>query len=229
MPEKLTVDDARKLIGFINKGYKLPKIITDVIYKVAKKEVEDKDKVVIIKRDPNVGRDRIQAMKVKIIDGNSIELWPSIVGGFGCDFDGDSIYSSVVLCVIKNATQTYITCNILDIEHMEFLINKTEKYKDEVKVIKYDIDPNYEVSIRSIDVDTGKVSYKKVVSYSVHENIEMYKISDRKTRFEEFWSSSDHSLIVYDIKEDVIKKISPKLIKEEPSRYFFTKIKKKEL
>ena len=102
MPEeRLTIDEIRKLLTFISKGYKVPKIVYDTIRKVAKVEIEDKDRVVLVKRDPDIGRGRIQAMYVKIVEGNAIEFYPPSVVGFGADFDGDSV--AVYLPLSKEA------------------------------------------------------------------------------------------------------------------------------
>lgn len=89
--ETSTVDELRKILLYISKGYKVPNIIYDTIFKVAVEEIEKKDKMVLIKRDPNIERNRIQSTRVKIIDGETIELHPAIVKGFGADFDGDQM------------------------------------------------------------------------------------------------------------------------------------------
>ena len=91
MEERITVDELRQIMDFLAKGQKVPKIIHDVIFDAAKREVEDKNKVVLIKRDPNIGRDRIQAAYVKIIEGGTIDIHPAIVRGFNADFDGDAM------------------------------------------------------------------------------------------------------------------------------------------
>ena len=226
MVEKLTVDECRKLIDFINKGYKVPQLILDVMYRVADKEIVDRKKVVILKRDPNVGRDRIQAMLVTLIHGNSIEIYPSAVTGFGADFDGDSFLGSITLHITYDKNVNIKSINIKDVEHEEYIEYKDEKTKDTgVHVINYTVNPEYEVSIKSINIDTGLVSMKPVIEFSIHENIEMYKIEDKLNRFDTFWASYDHSMVVYDSKEDNIKKISPKVIKLEPERYFLLKHK----
>lgn len=89
--EKISIDEVRKVLYFIMRGYEVPDIIYKVVREVAKREVEDKKRVVIIKRDPNIHRDRIQAAYVKIVDGETIEIHPGMVGGFGADFDGDQM------------------------------------------------------------------------------------------------------------------------------------------
>jgi hypothetical protein len=108
---KVTVDELRKLLYYIMRGYKVPKIIYDVVFKVAKIEVEDKKRVVLIKRDPNIHRDRIQAAYVKVIEGETVELHPGIVGGFGADFDGDTmaIYVPISEEAQKEAREKLIT------------------------------------------------------------------------------------------------------------------------
>jgi len=91
MSEKANIDELRKILGYFAKGYKVPKIISDIIFDISVREVEDKGKVVLIKRDPNIERGRIQAVRVKIIQDNTVEMHPAIVGKFGADFDGDTM------------------------------------------------------------------------------------------------------------------------------------------
>ncbi len=85
------IDDIRKILKFIARGYKMPAIIQDTVFNAAVREIENKDRVVMIKRDPNVERGRIQGAYVKIIEGETIEIHPATVGGFGADFDGDTM------------------------------------------------------------------------------------------------------------------------------------------
>lgn len=101
MHETLTIDEIRKLLFFISKGYKVPKIVYDTFFKIAKIEVEEKERVVLIKRDPNIGRGRIQAMYVKITEGNNIQFYPAQVSQYGADFDGDTV--SVYVPLSKEA------------------------------------------------------------------------------------------------------------------------------
>lgn len=89
--EKVSIDDIRKILKYYSKGYDLHPIIIETIKKVAFKEIEEKNKVVLFKRDPNVERNRIQGSYVKLIDGTTIELHPTVVGGPGADFDGDQM------------------------------------------------------------------------------------------------------------------------------------------
>jgi len=91
MAEVATIDELKKILLYIHKGHKVPKIIYDTVFEVAKREVEDKNKVVLIKRDPNIERNRIQAAYVKIIEGEAMDIHPSTISGFGADFDGDAM------------------------------------------------------------------------------------------------------------------------------------------
>jgi len=101
MENQATIDELRKILFYISKGYKLPKIIHDVIFRVAKYEIEEKKKVVLIKRDPNIHSGRIQAVYVRIIEGEAMDIHPATVGGFGADFDGDTM--SVFVPLSKEA------------------------------------------------------------------------------------------------------------------------------
>lgn len=101
MENKATIDELRKILSYIHKGYKVPPVVYDVILRVAKFEIEEKKKVVLIKRDPNIHKARIQAVYVKVIEGEAMDIHPATVGGFGADFDGDTM--SVFVPVSKEA------------------------------------------------------------------------------------------------------------------------------
>ena len=89
--EKTTVEEIRLILKMISKGYKVPKIIHDIIFDVARREIEDTRKVIIYKRDPNVHSARAQGAYVKIIEGDTLDIHPTSVGSFGADYDGDTM------------------------------------------------------------------------------------------------------------------------------------------
>lgn len=89
--EKVSIDDIKNILKYVAKGYKVESVIYETLKKIAIKEIEEKKRVVLYKRDPNVERGRIQGAYVKVIDNNTLEIHPSIVGGFGADFDGDTM------------------------------------------------------------------------------------------------------------------------------------------
>lgn len=219
---KITIDEIQRILKFISKGYKVPDIIKDVVYKVAKEEIEEKDKVVIIKRDPNVERERMQAARVKIIkEGDAIRLFPSQIQGFGADFDGDTLICKVLLKINNIEKEIHIK----DIVHEPYITFKEEIVKENNLIIKkYNINETVDLQIKSINIETGETEWKQITEYSEHFNLEMYKIEDSKKRFETFWSSSDHSLLVYNSKEDIIEKVTPKeLIDRKEERLYFIK------
>lgn len=84
-----TVEEIRLLLKYIAQGYKVPKILYDHVMDVAVREIEEKKRVVLIKRDPDVSTGRFQGRYVKIISGATLEIHPTEVGPFGADFDGD--------------------------------------------------------------------------------------------------------------------------------------------
>lgn len=217
---RVTVEEVRTILKYIAKGYKLPSVITDTIYKVAKIEVEDAKKVVLIKRDPNIARERMQAVYVKIVNDKTMHIHPTTVTSFGADFDGDSINSQIV-CYHNNIV------NYLHIKDFDKFYNvKIESEKDRedgVHVLNYKV--NDEVYINAIDPNSGKVDKKKITQWSRHENLKMYKIS-RKAKitqirnFEPFWVSEDHSLIAYNRTTKSLEKITPTAISDNKSNYF---------
>ena len=87
--EKSTVEEIRMLLKMISKGYDVPKVLKDVVFETAQREIEEKKRVVLLKRDPNIHSRRIQGVYVKVTQGHSIEIHPTSVSGFGADFDGD--------------------------------------------------------------------------------------------------------------------------------------------
>ncbi len=219
----LSVEEIRKILNFIHKGYHVPKIIYNVIFEVVKKEIEEKKRIVLCKRDPNIGKGRIQAFYPKIVEGEALEIYPPSVVGFGADFDGDSIWGYVNLKITDLSTKTpveeYITSHIYDLKNTPYFIyHKSEKNIDYYK-------PNdiFIIEIKAIDPDTGNVAYKRIREFTIHNNLEMYKIQDKKNRFEAFWASQDHSLIVYNEETDKIEKVPPIEIKNNPEKYYLLK------
>ena len=89
--ERVTTEEIGLLLKYMSKGFKVDPIIHDEVLAAAKREVEDKKRVVIIKRDPDIHRGRIQAVYVRIIDGNTMQMHPATVGPYGADFDGDAM------------------------------------------------------------------------------------------------------------------------------------------
>lgn len=215
MIDKLTTDEIRKILKFISKGYKVPQIVYDTIYKIAKLEVEDKKRVVLVKRDPNIGRGRIQAMFVKIIEGNSIQIYPPQCSEYGADFDGDS----AVCDYFYFKKDKLLNCKIGDLFIKEPMDLIEEKVKENGIVIKK-FRPKERLSTYSINPSNGSIEIKDIEEFSIHENIEMYKINDSKSRFKDFHVSYDHSLIIFDEDLGKIKKCSPREIIQNPKGKF---------
>ena len=74
----LSVEEIKKILNFIHKGYYVPKIIYDTIFEIAKREIEEKKRIVLCKRDPNIGKGRIQAFYPKIVEGEALEIYPQV-------------------------------------------------------------------------------------------------------------------------------------------------------
>mgnify|MGYP001224233983 FL=1 len=221
--EILSVEEIKKILNFIHKGYSVPKIIYDTIFEIAKREIEEKKRIVLCKRDPNIGKGRIQAFFPKIIEGEALEIYPPVVVGFGADFDGDSILGTLHIKIhnILDNTEEDLIINIYNLKKTNYF----EYYKTLRNVDFYKVNENYEIRIKAIDPKSGNIDYKKITEFTIHNNLYMYKIEDSKNRFESFWASQDHSLIVYNNDNDTIEKISPIKIKENPNRYFLIKQK----
>lgn len=115
---KATTEEFQLILKMISKGYKVPKIIYDTIFDVAKREIEEKNRVVLYKRDPNIHSRRIQGAYVKVIGGDCIEIHPAVVGGFGADFDGDAM---AIFTLISEESQKEIKEKMISIKHSEKL------------------------------------------------------------------------------------------------------------
>jgi len=94
-------------------------------------------------------------------------------------------------------------------EFLEEFFIKIDEYvrNDGVKVIKYK--PMKDMFTKSLNMETGKIERAKIIEFSVHENLDLYEIKDKRNRFQPFKASGDHSLIVYNIELDEFEKISP--------------------
>lgn len=86
--------------------------------------------------------------------------------------------------------------------------------------------PLKKIEIESINMETGFSSWNRITEYTVHENLTMYKMMDIYERFEPFWVSDDHSLVVWDDQENIMKMITPMEVMREPHRYVIPKLDK---
>jgi len=93
-----------------------------------------------------------------------------------------------------------------------FQLKETYQRNDGTIVKKYC--PKIDLYVDSLNPETGEIERTKVIELSIHENIEMYKIEDKKGRFVPFYASYDHSLIIYDSVLNSYEKISPREILE---------------
>jgi hypothetical protein len=220
------IDELRKILSYLSKGYKVPKIVYDTIFEIAVREIEEKKRVVLIKRDPNVHKGRIQSVYVKIIDGETINVHPGIVNGFGADFDGDSVYCNIK--VYKPNENGEMVGETVHISRFTSLVNKAiiKSIKTrEDGILVYDYDILDDIYVKAIDMKTGNVDYKKVTSWSIHSNVKLYEISSDIHELDEtkLLVSSDHSMVAYDNATDEFVRISPVKLKEEPKRYYLIK------
>ena len=221
---RATIDELKKMLLYITKGYKVPKIVYDVIMRIAKLEIEGNHKVVLIKRDPDVEGRRMQAAFVKIIEGETLELYPAQVSGFGADFDGDSVKCDIKIYK-RDLNTNELVSNIINIEdflnHVNYKFDCTNVYNDNKTITKYIVLD--EVYIDSINCNTGKVSLQKISNFSVHDNLVTYKIKSKKNDFNEFYCSADHSLVVYDDIDKKIVRIDPVSLSLNSDRYYLIK------
>ena len=214
----LSVEAVKRVMKGIKEGDKLPEDLYELFFEQT--EIAMKGRVVVVKRDPVLHTQSYLAYNPVLHRGDTMLMSTTQVGVHNADFDGDCC----LLSIIYKKEEQNIKCHIsklLDNEEFEF-ISKQEK-NNGIIVTKYK--PKNNICIESIDPKTGNIDNKKISQYSRHENIEMYKIKDKKKRFETFWSSYDHSLIIYDSNKEQIRKMSPKEVLENPDGKFLIRKK----
>lgn len=177
------------------------------------------DKVCVLNRQPTLHRLSVLGFKVRVHLGNTIQIHPMVTNGFNADFDGDCSVCNADL--IKEGQ--IININIADVKDREDLFIKYNSKTKENGIIIDKYKPTSDTYINSIDPKTGNYENKKITQYTVHHNIEMYKIHDKENRFEDFWTSYDHSLIVFDENLGEIVRTSPKELLENPEGKYLIK------
>lgn len=170
-------------------------------------------KICILNRQPTLHRLSILAFKVSIHLGNTIQIHPMVCSPYNADFDGDSCNADFEL-LIEGQT---LNIGISELKNRnDLFIQYKTKHKDNGIIVTKYSPIKSDIKIKAIDTKTGDIDYKKITDYSVHENIDMYKIHDDKNRFKDFHASYDHSLIIYDENDQEIKIITPRELIENP-------------
>jgi len=167
------------------------------------------DDVCLLNRQPSLHKLSLVAFKIKVEPIDVICIHPMVCRGFNADFDGDS-----ALCTIHltNEKKESIVKHIADLKDTDMFKHIPEKEKENVSHYK----PTEEMHIKAISLDDGTIAEKKILDYSEHRNLKMFSIHDPQNRFEDFWVSDDHSLIVWDENEQKNIKISPEELLENP-------------
>ncbi len=215
----LSVESIKTIIKNIKSGDKIPDSLCKIFFEAT--EVAMIGRAILLKRDPCLQAESIRAFYPKLILGNTIKLCTMIVGGLNADFDGDSCHCKI--SYLKNNKNKI--CHISKLKDKEKFTKYKEKTKSNgVKVTHYK--PEENLTIQAIDIENGNIEQKKILDYSVHENIKMYKIHDKKKRFEDFWSSYDHSLVIFDKDKNKILKVSPRELIENPKEKYLIQRKK---
>jgi DNA-directed RNA polymerase subunit beta' len=172
-----------------------------------------KGRMCMLNRQPTLHRLGVLAFEMVPHLGNTILLHPMMCVPYNADFDGDSVLIKVR---IRKGTSEIIHSHIMNIRDTNLFENIP--YKTNNKIDHYK--PKEDIFIESISPEMGDVGWKKITDYSVHKNLNMYKIEDPKIRFESFHSSEDHSLLVFDEGSGQIIKTSPKELIENPSNKY---------
>jgi hypothetical protein len=207
------------------KGYRVPKIVYETIYNTAVREIEEKGRIVISKRDPNTHRNRIQGNYVYITHNNAIEVHPVTTSSYGADFDGDSCNCFIPI-YIQRSSKGIIEVVRVHISQLNCHFNvklESKKVKSDGRIIK-----NYkvldEIFIPAINESNGETELKRITHWSIHENLKMYYLSRKKKNglindVKDLWVSDNHSMVVYDEETQEIIKAKPEEVMKNPQRY----------
>ena len=220
---KLTIEDAVTILQKISKGFSVDPKLYSQIRQIAEQVV--KDRYVIMKRDPDLHRGSIRSFKVKVVDDLTIQVHPTITSSFNLDFDGDSVVCKVGLHIrdIRTNDRLITVVDILKLKDYTVPLTQDRLFlydKTRGNVDYYVPNSAYEVVVYTFETETGQVTRSRVLGYTVHKNLEMYKVTSLTGKFETFWVSSDHSLIVYDESENRFRKAKPAEILEKPERFY---------
>ena len=110
----LSIPALRSLLTSINKGFKIPIELEEVIKQSVTRVIQDK--VVIAKRDPALHAESVQGFKPVMIDGDTIQLATAKASAFNADYDGDqmAIYIPVTKEAIEEARDKMISSESKD-------------------------------------------------------------------------------------------------------------------
>lgn len=181
------------------------------LFDLCKKMINENKEVCILNRQPSLHKLSMLGFYIDISLEDVIRLHPLATPPYNADFDGDSLHSTVDIFVDNKYIENIHMSEILNLGVFDFKSQKTNNGKE---IKKYS--PNKEVKIKSIDPESGNTEFKNVSEFSVHDNLTMYKLEDPDNNFEPFWSSSDHSLLVFDEEKETIDKITPEDLKRNP-------------
>ena len=200
--QEVTIDTIKKVIYAIRTNDKIP----NDLYQLFKEAtiLATEGKLILAKRDPCIHPESVRSFYPKIIEGSTIQIANISTSSFNADFDGDSCDCYITLSINDENVTLHIS-EVID----KYAINKIDNYtrNDGAIVSKYLLESD--IKIKAIDKETGTIDWKEITEFSKHENLKMYKIEDTLNRFNAFWASEDHSLIIYDESDNSIKEISP--------------------
>jgi DNA-directed RNA polymerase subunit beta' len=85
----LSVDSVERVIKSIKNGDKIPPALYDMFFEAT--EVAMMGRVVLAKRDPDLHRESLRAVKPILINGETIQICGAQCSGWNADFDGDQM------------------------------------------------------------------------------------------------------------------------------------------
>jgi len=214
---EITVESIKLLFKSIQTDNEIPERVYALIKEAC--EIVAAKRKVIAKRDPVLLPESYQGYNPIIVDGDTIRICPTHVGGHNADFDGDSFTGYVSIFDGEDRIDVHIS----EFKNSDLFDHVPEKEKENIS----HYEPTKELYIDAINLENGEQKRKLIQDFSEHRNLNMYKISDTKNRFKDFHVSDDHSLIIYDSIEDSYERISPdELMKNPDNKFLIQKYKK---
>ncbi|MCK9439421.1 MAG: hypothetical protein WC188_04690 [Candidatus Caldatribacteriota bacterium] len=184
-------------------------------------------RLAFINRQPSLSRHScpiVQLEPIDDLDDETIHVSPLFLEPLNMDIDGDCAYCNVIL---YKKYEDKLLLNKIHISEFDKYI--TVEFEGIVTRSDGTSFKNYkvldEIYTKAINIETGSIDLKQITHWSIHENLNMYKIERKKNsgyihNIKNLYISDNHSLVVFDRFNENILKLSPLEIIKDLNRYF---------
>lgn len=211
-----SIPSTRRLLSGIDKGFELPEDLENMIKQSVNRVIEDK--VVIAKRDPALHAESVQALKPKMVQGNTIKLNILKCSSYNADFDGDimAIYVPVTKQAIEEAKDKMLTSQSKDsitsvaddfskdVAIGLYALTQDSKSQQAPLTIRNDkqleeLHPNDKIKYDGVETTVGRVLFNKILpskKYYVTGPVNKKYINDLAARIHNDYQYSDKQVYI---------------------------------